>query len=204
MKKMGAVVGVILGMVVILSLSGCASYTAQHVDQKPLNAFTKKVDNNGIVLAVDPITDGNEVTKIFTANTNSKGYLPIEIVVNNTSSDNLMLDASNISLTDVSGNIKNPVKSDIVADNFEHNKMAEAFWGFGMFSYQAADDANKKMHQDWADKSLPASKVLNPNAGNARGIVFFQLNANNVSGSTLTVPVTNLKTNTVVQLQVKL
>ncbi len=183
--------------------AGCASYTAQHVEQQPISAYSNKVVQNKIVLAVDPIDTADKIQQIYTVNTADKGFIPIEIVLQNKSNENLLIQTTNITLTDSAGNIKSPVKSDIVADNFEHNKMAEAFFGFGIFSYQAAEDANKKMRLDWSDKSFPENRTLLANT-EVRGFLFFKADKSTLPGATLTLRALNLKTNDLVVLSTQM
>lgn len=186
-----------------ISLSGCASYTSQHVEQNDISSYVSKVTVAGVVMAADGIDSAAKTKSIFTVDTGEKDFVPVEVIIKNNSDRNLLVESSNITLTDSAGNTKSPVKSDVVADNFEHNKLAEAFFGFGILSYAAAEDANKKMRQDWEAKSFPDNKTLLANS-ETRGYLFFKTNRKNVTGSTFIVKAKDLKTNKMINLAVKL
>jgi hypothetical protein len=79
---------------------------------------------------------------------------------------------------------------------FEHNKMAYALLGFGIFSYMSAEKANKKMLEDWSGKELPAEKVLFPGR-KSHGVVYLYLGKAGLEAfpnSTLNVPLLNMRT----------
>jgi hypothetical protein len=77
-------------------------------------------------------------------------------------------------MTDPDGKYYRPVSSEVMADACEHNKLAYALLGFGIFSYMSADEANRKMASDWRDKELPDTSITNP--GRKRhGFLYFEL-----------------------------
>jgi hypothetical protein len=80
-----------------------------------------------------------------------------------------------------------------MADACEHNKMAYALLGFGIFSYMSADEANRKMASDWRDKELPDTFIINP--GRQRhGFLYFELpEGDTPGGATLTFLVESLE-----------
>ena len=82
-----------------------------------------------------------------------------------------------------------------MVEKFEHNKISYALLGFGIFSYMSAEEANKKMLNDWSEKELPAEKVLIPSR-KTHGVVYFQLGTGlpRLPNSTLSVSLANMRT----------
>ena len=83
-------------------------------------------------------------------------------------------------MTDPKGNYYRTVPSEVMADACEHNKLAYALLGFGIFSYMSADEANRKMALDWREKELPEALIINP--GRQRhGFLYFELPEGNTT-----------------------
>jgi len=82
-----------------------------------------------------------------------------------------------------------------MVSKFEHNKIAYALLGFGLFSYISADEASRKMLQDWSSKELPAEKVMIPGR-KSHGVAYFDLGQglSSLPNSTLAVPLLNMRT----------
>jgi hypothetical protein len=61
-----------------------------------------------------------------------------------------------------------------MAHKLEHNPMLYGALGFGILSYKSAENANKKMLDDWGGKELPPQSVLLPRRA-THGVVYFDL-----------------------------
>jgi hypothetical protein len=177
-------------------LIGCASHEIRQLSPEPVNAYRIQATELGVVVAADPFNTKEKSESAFTVDLTEEGFVPVLLVFENRSSDNILLIKDDIELTDSRGNIHKPVTANIMVSKFEHNKIAYALLGFGIFSYMSAEEANKKMLQDWSSKELPAEKVLIPGR-KAHGVVYFELGPGlaTLPNSTLQVPLLNMRTN---------
>lgn len=155
-------------------LAACASHEVRPLAPQPASAYQLQQTAGGVQIAVDPITTKAKAEAIFTIDLTEQGYAPILLVMENQSSDNVLVLRDEIELIDSRGNLHKPVPAEVMVEKFEHNKMAYALLGFGIFSYMSAEEANKKMRADWTSKELPADKILLPNR-KAHGVVYFEL-----------------------------
>jgi hypothetical protein len=174
---------------------GCASHDIRQLAPEPINAYQIKTTVNGVEVAADPFSSKAKTEAAFTLDLTEQGIVPILLVLENHTKDNILLLKDDIELTDSRGNIHKPVPANVVVSKFEHNKMAYALLGFGIFSYMSAEEANKKMLEDWSSKELPSEKVLIPSR-KTHGVVYFDLGPGlaTLSNSTLKVPLSNMRT----------
>jgi hypothetical protein len=132
------------------------------------------MSTRGIVVAADPIDNEIEAKENFYVDVTEANFFPVLIVVQNDTSDRIIFLKESVELIDPKGNYYRPVSSAVMADACEHNKMAYALLGFGIFSYMSAEEANRKMASDWQDKELPDTAITNP--GRKRhGFLYFEL-----------------------------
>lgn len=185
------------GLVLLLcmALVGCASHEIRSLAPDPLEAYRIQTTVGGVIIAAEPFSSKEKVEAAFTLDLTEQGYVPILLVMENRSPDNSLLVKGDIELVDSRGNIRKPVSANVMVEKFEHNKIAYAFFGFGIFSYMSAEEANKKMRNDLSEKELPAEKVLIPNR-KAHGVAYFELGSGLTAlpNSTLTVPLLNMRT----------
>lgn len=173
---------------------GCASHDIRQLAPDPINAYRIQTTENGVVVAADPFSNKQRAEGAFTIDLTEHGFVPILLVMENRTTDNVLLIKDDIELTDSRGNIRKPVAANVMVSKFEHNKIAYALLGFGIFSYMSAEDANRKMLQDWSSKELPAEKVLIPGR-KMHGVVYFELGPglSTLSNSMLSVPLLNMR-----------
>jgi hypothetical protein len=178
-----------------LSFLGCASHDIRQLAPEPINAYQIQTTESGVVVAADPFHTKQRAEGSFTIDLTEHGFVPILLVLENRTTDNILLIKDDIELTDSRGNIRKPVAANVMVSKFEHNKIAYALLGFGIFSYMSAEDANRKMLQDWSSKELPAEKVLIPGR-KTHGVVYFDLGPGltTLSNSNLQVPLLNMRT----------
>lgn len=178
-----------------VGLVGCASHEIRPLSPQPIDAYLLKQTVAGITVAAEPLATKEKAQAAFTLDLGEQGYAPILVVMENRSADNVLLLKDNIELVDSQGNVRKPVPANVMAEKFEHNKMAYALLGFGIFSYMSADEANKKMREDWNSKELPAEKVVIPNR-KVHGVVYFQLGPGlaTLPNATLRIPLQNVRT----------
>jgi hypothetical protein len=163
----------------------------------PIAGYRIQATESGVIVAADPFNTKEKAEAAFTIDLTEQGFVPVLLVFENRATDNVLLIKDDIELTDSRGNIRKPVGANIMVSKFEHDKIAYALLGFGIFSYMSAEDANRKMLQDWSSKELPAEKVLIPGR-KLHGVVYFYLGKPGLeafSNSTLNVPLLNMRTN---------
>lgn len=184
-------------VVVSLTLMSCASHEIKQLAPDPIAAYQIQTTQDGVVVAADPFNTKEKTESAFTIDLTEEGFVPVLLVFENRATDNVLLIKDDIELTDSRGSIHKPVSANVMVGKFEHNKMAYALLGFGIFSYMSAEDANKKMLEDWSSKELPAEKLLIPGR-KLHGVVYFYFgptHLDSLSNSVLKVPLLNMRTN---------
>ena len=155
MKKF-AVVFALLAVV----CAGCATHKIMNVPVASLENYKCHTSSDDYEVAVDVYDDVEKTKQAFYDDLNKRHYFPIHVMIKNNSSNRLLVDRNEIVLTGISGQEFKHVDHAAMCDEFEHNKMAYALLGFGIFSYASADEANEKMQADWAEKELPKEMIV--------------------------------------------
>jgi len=181
-------------------LCGCVSYKVQSVRMEPIDSYRNKSNISNVTIAVDPYDNASKSESAFYADLTEKNIKPIHLIIQNNSKDNILIIRSQILLTDRSGNEYQPVNSDYVFNRFEHNELLWAIFGFGIFSYMSADEANDKMKADWYEKELPEERIVTSKR-KASGFVFFET-AQHLQGNIVKLDVINLKTNESIKFEI--
>ncbi len=151
----------ILALIVLLfAVIGCASYKHGNIDVRTVDAYSIHTTIDGISLAVDPYDSTEKAKKGFYVDVTSRGFYPVQLIFQNNSSDRVIVLRETVELIDPENNSHKPVRSTIMVDACEHNKMAYALLGFGIFSYMSAEEANRKMASDWREKELSDQLIL--------------------------------------------
>jgi hypothetical protein len=161
-------------MVFLLGAIGCASYKHGIIDVRKVDEYPNNITVNGISVAVDPYDSSEKAKQGFFVDVTSKGFYPVQLIFKNNTDDRAIIFRETTELIDSSNNSRRPVRSTIMADACEHNKMAYALLGFGIFSYMSADEANHEMASDWKEKELPDQLIL-PAGKKISGFLYFQL-----------------------------
>ncbi len=181
-------------LIVFMGFIGCAIHEIRALKPERIGAYSIRTVEDGVEIAAKPYSSKEEVEAAFYLDLTEEGYVPILLVMENRTSESILLLKEEINLIDSQGNIHTPISANVMAEKFEHNKMAYALLGFGIFSYMSAEEANKKMRRDWSDKELPAEKVLLPKR-KIHGVVYFQLAPGlaTLPNATLEIPLRNMK-----------
>ena len=185
----------LMTLIVSMGFIGCASHEIRALTPQPIEAYSLRTDEAGVSIAAKAFTSKEEVENTFYLDLTEEGFVPILLVMNNESRDNIVLLKEYIELMDSAGNVLKPVSTDIMVEKFEHDKIVYALLGFGIFSYMSADEANKKMRRDWSSKELPVEKILLPNR-KAHGVVYFELSRGllTLPNATLRIRLQNMRT----------
>ena len=181
-------------MTLLFAITGCATYKRTPVQVGTVDTYKSKMSTKGITVAADPIDNEIEAKENFYVDVTKVNFFPVLIIVQNDTSDRIIFLKESVELIDPKGNYYRPVSSAVMADACEHNKIAYALLGFGIFSYMSAEEANRKMASDWRDKELPDSSITNP--GRKRhGFLYFELpEGETPSGYRLSLVVERLET----------
>jgi hypothetical protein len=184
----------LLIVVFVFAISGCATYKRTSVEVGALDTYKSKMSTKGITVAAELIDDAEEAKDNFYVDVTEANFFPVLIIVQNDTSDRIYFLKESVEMTDPYGKYYRPVSSEVMADALEHNKLAYALLGFGIFSYMSADEANRKMASDWRDKELPDTSITNP--GRKRhGFLYFELpEGETPGGSRLSFIVEKLET----------
>lgn len=190
--------------VFILALSGCATYKGGAIQYRDATQFSNTQSIDGVSVAADALTDSAKIKEIFYADLTEKNYYPIEVVINNGTEQRIFVPKEQIKIVSNSGSVIQPINVPVMIDEFEHNKMAYALLGFGIFSYMSAEEANKKMTSDWTSKELARELIVSPNRRGS-GFVYVKMpKGTKPTGMELLVPVENLETRVISNIKVQL
>ncbi len=194
----------LLAVLFLVGVAGCASYKYGKIDVQKPDGYPNHVTRSGISLAADLYDSVEKVKTGFYVDVNSKGYYPIHVILANESNERIMIGRENIALLDRNGTPCSKVRSNVMSDDCEHNKMAYALLGFGIFSYMSADDANKKMAADWRDKEMAEQVILHPGK-RMNGFLYFRIpNEKNGDSYTLRAEVEKIDSKETVPLEIAL
>jgi hypothetical protein len=191
-------------VICIFVSSGCASYKGGARQYRDATEFGSVYRENGISVAAEALTESDRIKAGFYENLMEKDYYPIEVVVKNGTDQRLLVQKDQIELASRFGRTIRRTQAQAMTEEFEHNKMAYALLGFGIFSYMSADEANKKMASDWTAKELPRELIVNPNR-NASGFIYVKMpKGEKPTDMELRVPVENLETKAVSVARIQL
>jgi hypothetical protein len=84
-----------LGIVgsLLLFVLAVASYSSElpEYPMQPASAYANKVVDSGLIVAIEVVGDTEQQKKYFNSNLNSRGILPVLVVIQNTSAENAYL-----------------------------------------------------------------------------------------------------------------
>lgn len=166
---------VILFLLIIFSmvLFGCATYQAKTISANPIEGYAFSTKKDGIYFAAEPFDTSEKAKDAFYADVTSYGYYPVQLIFKNSNTDKILLLRETVEL-ESGGTVHRPVRSSNMYNDFEHNKMAYALLGFGIFSYMSAEEANRKMESDWREKEMAEQLIVLPGR-TSHGFVYFKL-----------------------------
>lgn len=143
--------------VLCLFLGACTSHKVVEVEPFVFGKGVSRVEQGGIVVGIEPYENAERIEKVFSVDMSKGGYYPIRLSLSNLSDSRVVLARSQVRLIDKDGNSHPAIASKDVADDLRHNSVAYGLLGFGIFSFNSAEEANAIMKQDWAFKELPAN-----------------------------------------------
>jgi len=183
---------ILFTLISALLFSGCASYKGGAVDYRTATQFANTQSVAAVQIGAEAMTNVDRIKEMFYVDVTEKGYFPIEIAIDNSGDSKVLIEKDVMELHLSGGGIIHPISVSAMTDEFEHNKMAYALLGFGIFSYMSADDANKKMAADWSSKELTKELIVGPGRKSS-GFIYVKLpNGERPTGLELVVSVEHL------------
>lgn len=144
-------------VVFFMLLGGCASHKVVEVEPFVFGKGVYRVEQGGIVVGIEPYDDAQRIEKVFSVDMSKGRYYPLRLSLSNLSENRVVLARDQVRLIDKDGTSHPAIASKDVADDLRHNSVAYGMLGFGIFSFNSAEEANAIMKEDWAFKELPAS-----------------------------------------------
>ena len=164
------------------------------IDVLSTDVYPHHMTAKGISIAAEAFETEKEAKEGFYVDVREQGFYPVLLVFRNGTNDRIIVLKDTVELIDADNNVCRPVASTVMCDACEHNKMAYALLGFGIFSYMSAEEANRKMATDWREKELADQSII-PAGQNKSAFVYFKLpEGKTTEGCTLKLQVENLET----------
>lgn len=183
---------------------GCATYQHGAIEVRSIAEYPNRTTVEGISVAAEPYDTPEKAKQGFYDDVTSEGFYPVNLIIQNDTNDRVIVLRETVELIDSSGNIYRPVRSTIMFNSFEKNKIAYALLGFGIFSYMSAEEANRKMETDWRDKEIP-DQVIILSGRKTNGFVYFRLpKGRTTKGHKLRVEAERMDTKKRMQLELTL
>jgi hypothetical protein len=194
---------VLVLVALILASAGCASYQAAAIPAGQVSAYARTSMIAGVTFAADPYDTSEQAKSAFYIDVTSKGYFPVHLVFKNDTGENILILRDTAELQ-TAGNVYHTARSSNMFNDFEHNKMAYALLGFGIFSYMSAEDANRKMERDWREKEMPEQLIVQPGR-TGHGFVYFKLPAGATPrGGEMVIDATSMASGKTIKLSLRL
>ena len=180
----------ILWMVLVVAISGCASYrpTAAPIPQPGAMPHRQEVAN--AVVSADPYTQPERVKATFGGDLIASGVLPIQVNVENLGPMRLLVRPSDAVLELGDGRQIAPVGAFAAASKMERSgRVVAATVGFGMLGYLAASSAEDKARaarqEDFRRKEFSEKRL--EKGESAHGFLYFPTppGTTNLSSATL-------------------
>ncbi len=186
--------------IILMIQVGCASYQAQTISAGSIEGYALNSTKEGISFAAEPYDTAEKAKGAFYADITSQGYYPVLLVFKNNTSENVMVLRGTVEL-ETAGSMYKAVRSSTMFNDFEHNKMAYALLGFGIFSYMSAEEANRKMESDWREKEMAEQLIVQPGR-TSHGFVYFKLPQGvSIRGSKIKVDAERMNDRKIVKLE---
>lgn len=155
----------------IFATTGC--YTVRSVPLRKIDQYPSRETVSQMTVAAEPFRD-RACAKVFNHRLNNKGFLPVLIVVENTSDGDATLIGSDVQLIDDAGQTHLRVPSSVLAAKYERMPGLEAFLLFGWISFMDANRYNDALKADWGEKELGQRVIVHAHS-TVHGFAYFEL-----------------------------
>ncbi len=169
----------LIGLLVILSLVGCASYIALPKDTTRLaHNRIKKQEKSGLILAAEDYSESSKCYRYFYRNLLDMGYLPVYVCVGNQSDYEFTIRNENIIYRFEDGTQAQAVSFKEIIDASQSSPAASILlFPFGIIptflSWNSIENANDQLDQDYSQKAFRDCHVLK--GDNLFGFMFFKV-----------------------------
>jgi hypothetical protein len=153
-----------------LLTGACASYAARSVPILQPTAYDHQQAQNGVIVAADVYGTAQKYRRVFdTAPSYERGYLGINVVVFNDSTQAVLIDPANAMCVKADGTEAPPIPATQVAEQVLRSTTGRYFAG-GVLAAGSSKGANDRIRADFAAKALTLREV--PPGGRNQGFVF--------------------------------
>ena len=169
MKPIVVIVGV-CGVVAALTIA-CTSYAARTVPILASTTYQHQITVGDVVLIADLYDSQEKYQRVFdTAPSYERGYLPINVIVFNNSTENVTVNPAYISCLGTTGTPHALVPAEDVVENVLRSTVGRFATG-GIFAGSSSQGTNNEIRADFVNKSLENSQFVS--AGDrGQGFVF--------------------------------
>ncbi|WP_432799423.1 hypothetical protein [Poriferisphaera sp. WC338] len=179
---------ILMLLAMALILGGCSTYQVQAMPQISPKAAPASTSAYEVDFGAKPYVTETEAKAVFNYDMMSKGVMPVFVAVENHADQDIEILRARFELQTGSGVKLLPVLPVVASTMHGRNAMAEAFWYFGIFSYDNANKYNEALKRDWAEKAWPEVSIIR--SGHTKsGFLYFKVGENyKHSKSILSVP----------------
>ncbi len=168
-----------LSLILILGLSGCASYKARPLSQLSTDSSTLFIENNSICFGYH-IFDKSDCKKYLDRDVITKGYQPIHISITNNSNSSVYFSPKNITLPIIDAyEVSQKAHTNTVGRAVGYGITGLFIWPFlipAVVDGIGSHEANDKLDVDF-DRKVLRDQTINPNAS-INGLVFVPVESN--------------------------
>lgn len=174
--------------------TACASHDIKTVQLLEPSEYNNIETSAGLTIGIELYDTDAKTLAAFDSKLVRKGIYPIQVSIRSSSQTELLIVRSQITIQSETTADLRPMTAEEVAEEVENNAMANAIFGFGIFSYAAAKDANEERQADFVNKQVPDEWIVRPNRLSG-GFLFFKFpKGQSPAGKTLVIPVETMGT----------
>lgn len=175
-------------VILVVAMSGCASYTVRPTPKLNPTAYADHVHVQGVYVAAKAYTTAKACKSVFSDNLAGNGYIPVQVSLENKNQSPLLVYRSNMSLVLPNGQKLDPVPASVMVQRFQNSVVGGALLT-GVFGVAAAEDANHKRAATFKQKELAAEIPLAPGQLQT-GFLYFKVKPTEVKGGSLSISFT--------------
>ncbi len=157
----------------IFTTSACASYDHKAADYGKSESSGHIATVNNVTVSAEPFDTEAESVGAFDENLPKEGIVPIEVVLQNDTTEDVLILRDTVELHGPNDQVYRPVSAVVAAEAAENSLVGHTL-GFGILGLVTAYNANEERTADYQAKELEQEKLVNP--GRKHGaFVYFKL-----------------------------
>lgn len=157
----------------VLTTSACASYEHKVLDYGRAESSGHIATVDSVTISAEPFDTEAESVGAFDENLPKEGFIPVQLVVQNGATEDVLVLRETVELQSPDGQIYRPVPAVVMAEAVENSVLGQTL-AFGIFGLFTAQEANKERSADYGAKELEEAKLVNPGAKYG-AFVYFKL-----------------------------